>query len=216
MRYFRLKRNTGVPTKARPGEIALYADSDGALKTLDMDGDPVDVGGGEGGSQPEPQTVTFPIDALGVYNPVSITGTGVSLTAPPLYDAAIGNFVGYGDDGTIWSAALILVSEGQAYTCSPISIVGPGTASGSLLVLLTAGGDNISVVGTPGIVGGVGVAVGDAGFTPTTAFVVQNGAASVGALDCGGLPILQLPTVDPEIVGALWNDGGTPAISTGP
>ena len=35
-------------------------------------------------------------------------------------------------------------------------------------------------------------------------------------LDLGGLPVLNLPTSDPGVAGALWNNSGTPAISSGP
>ncbi len=35
-------------------------------------------------------------------------------------------------------------------------------------------------------------------------------------LDCAFNPVLNLPTNDPGIAGALWNNAGTPAISTGP
>lgn len=41
-------------------------------------------------------------------------------------------------------------------------------------------------------------------------------AGGLASLDCDGLPILNLPTSDPHILGALWNNDGTPAFSTGP
>lgn len=48
----------------------------------------------------------------------------------------------------------------------------------------------------------------------TAAFTAGGGGATA-ALDCGALPVINLPTVDPGIAGALWNDAGTPAISAG-
>lgn len=48
-----------------------------------------------------------------------------------------------------------------------------------------------------------------------SAFTAQSTFGGVAALDCGTLAIINLPTSDPHIAGALWNDGGTPAISTG-
>jgi hypothetical protein len=47
------------------------------------------------------------------------------------------------------------------------------------------------------------------------AFVAEGGAGAIVSLDCGELPVINLPTVDPHIDGALWNNAGTPAISTG-
>lgn len=37
----------------------------------------------------------------------------------------------------------------------------------------------------------------------------------VAALPAGGTAIIVLPTADPEIVGALWNDTGTITVSAG-
>ena len=37
----------------------------------------------------------------------------------------------------------------------------------------------------------------------------------VAALLAGGTAIIVLPTADPEIVGALWNDTGTITVSAG-
>lgn len=47
------------------------------------------------------------------------------------------------------------------------------------------------------------------------AFTAVGDAGGTVALDAGGLAIINLPAADPHIAGALWNDGGTPAISTG-
>jgi hypothetical protein len=41
-------------------------------------------------------------------------------------------------------------------------------------------------------------------------------AATITALTVGTLVITDLPTDDPEIVGALWLDGGTVTVSAGP
>jgi hypothetical protein len=48
------------------------------------------------------------------------------------------------------------------------------------------------------------------------AFSASGSKGATVAVDAGGLAIINLPTVDPVIAGALWNDGGTPAISVGP
>jgi hypothetical protein len=47
------------------------------------------------------------------------------------------------------------------------------------------------------------------------AFRASGSAGATVALDAGGLTIINLPTVDPGIAGALWNNAGTPAISAG-
>lgn len=47
------------------------------------------------------------------------------------------------------------------------------------------------------------------------AFTAQTLAGGTVALDCGTLAIVNLPTADPHIAGALWNSAGTPAISAG-
>lgn len=46
-------------------------------------------------------------------------------------------------------------------------------------------------------------------------FRATSGDPTEGALDCNGLSITNLVTTDPAIAGALWNNAGTPAISTG-
>lgn len=51
--------------------------------------------------------------------------------------------------------------------------------------------------------------------TGTTAYAASGANGATVALDAGGLAIINLPAADPHIAGALWDDGGTPAISTG-
>lgn len=46
-------------------------------------------------------------------------------------------------------------------------------------------------------------------------FAADPSQGATVSLNANGLPITNLPTVDPAIAGALWNDGGTPAISAG-
>lgn len=48
-----------------------------------------------------------------------------------------------------------------------------------------------------------------------TAFIASGGQGATAALDCGFLPVVNLPTSDPHVNGALWNNVGTPAISAG-
>lgn len=57
--------------------------------------------------------------------------------------------------------------------------------------------------------------VSAAASTDGTCFTADSGAGATAALDAGALPIINLPTSDPGIAGALWNDSGTPAISAG-
>ena len=44
-------------------------------------------------------------------------------------------------------------------------------------------------------------------------FSALAGAGATVAFDAGALPVVNLPTADPGIDGALWNNAGTPAIS---
>lgn len=53
------------------------------------------------------------------------------------------------------------------------------------------------------------------GPAATACFTAANDGGATVALNSGGLPIVNLPSADPHIAGALWNDGGSPAISTG-
>jgi hypothetical protein len=46
-------------------------------------------------------------------------------------------------------------------------------------------------------------------------FRASSSSGSDSAMDCGGLPIINLPTADPHIAGALYNLAGVPTISAG-
>lgn len=61
----------------------------------------------------------------------------------------------------------------------------------------------------------VGTGMVAAGPSGGTCFRATDEAAATVALDCGTLAIVNLPTADPHIAGGLWNNSGTPAISTG-
>ena len=83
-----------------------------------------------------------------------------------------------------------------------------GPSPGQFGVSDMAGVENYSVgVG----VGIVSVPTSNAG----NAFRADPTGGGTVALDCGTLPIVNLPTADPHIAGALWNNAGTPAISSG-
>lgn len=66
---------------------------------------------------------------------------------------------------------------------------------------------------------GSDVAIGHNGVTSAPAdapCLTADGAnGATVALDAGGLPVVNLPSADPHIAGALWNNAGTPAISAG-
>lgn len=102
----------------------------------------------------------------------------------------------------------------------------PGTLNGGTDgsgVFLTADGDITGVYGpdaaewTDG--DGSDVGIGHTGVTsgPSmgAAFTAVGGNGATVALNAGGLPVTNLPSADPHIAGALWNNAGTPAISAG-
>lgn len=89
--------------------------------------------------------------------------------------------------------------------------VTPGTVAASKAVVVDANKDatgarNITATGT----------VQAATAKVTTALVFENGASDIALTAAGAnLVITNLPTVDPEVSGALWNDSGVLSISAG-
>ena len=95
--------------------------------------------------------------------------------------------------------------------------------SSGATVALDAGGlriENASDVIADGSMQAAGVVAYGQGMSsrpdsPNAAYAVDANGSGTVALDAGGLPITNLPTSNPHIAGALWNNAGTPAISAG-
>jgi hypothetical protein len=158
-------------------------------------------------------------NAAGAFTPRLTVGTDGSLTAGgsislPTYGSVSGNFITYGTFGTSWGFS-------HANGAPAIKVQGVNIAQGRPLQWMLA--NDVGIVWHPSETNLSGNTAADAG-------VFRNGVNSVrisstiagtlGELVCGditasGTATIIPPTTDPGIAGALWNDGGTLAISAG-
>lgn len=152
-------------------------------------------------------------DPTGVVVPSYVGQLLVDDTTPALYQAtgltnADWELVGGGGGGlpTGWTQDVSNPSNVDAGSGSLSAEANGGTA--------IIGGNSIGISGA-GEFSASRNGITQAGSNSGATFRAVSSHGSTVALDCGGLPIAALPTANPHIVGALWNNGGTPAISAG-
>ena len=77
------------------------------------------------------------------------------------------------------------------------------------------------VTSTNGFVGTVTATAANVGTVNATAVTVSGPVvantvtAAAGVYMVGAANVIVIPTVDPAVIGAIWNNGGTLSISTG-